>query len=318
MNENHPLSRSDEVRVRRAHEQTRRQKQASERAYRPLPPVPTRNAASKKKRKVKVDNRRFNIALVLPQTPRLHAPSLPQIKPGWRMASIILTLALGAALYYLWSAPTFRVSTAQVSGASRLSAAEINAALNINGESIFLLRPQDIVTRLRVAYPELATAQVTIGLPDQVLVQITERQPVLLWQQNGGYTWIDATGVAFHPRGDAAGLVLVNALATPPTGPTATTDPLDPPPYLAPDLVKVILTLAPSVPADTTLIYDPSYGFGWNDSRGWQVYFGATSKDMVLKLRIYQSLVDSLAARGISPAFISVVQADAPYYRMAQ
>jgi hypothetical protein len=54
------------------------------------------------------------------------------------------------------------------------------------------------------------------------------------------------------------------------------------------------------------------------DSRGWQAYFGADPKDVALKLRIYQSLVDSLAARGIYPAFISVVHADAPYYRMEQ
>ncbi len=316
MSEKRTLSRSDEARLRRTREQTKRQKQASERAYRPLPPVTARSAASRKKRKV--DKRRFNIAMVLPQSEGLRAPSLPQIKLGWRMASIVLSLALVVALYYLWSAPTFRVSAAQVSGASRLSPAEINAALGIHGELIFLLRPQEIVTRLRVAYPELASAQITVGLPNQVQVQVMERQPVILWQQNGGYTWIDAAGVAFHPRGDGIGLVLVNALATPPTGPAATSDPLDPPPYLSPDLVKVALTLAPSVPAGTTLIYDASYGFGWNDSRGWQAYFGAASKDMVLKLRIYQSLVDSLTARGISPAFISVVHADAPYYRMAQ
>jgi len=315
MSARRPLSRSDEVRVRRTREQTKRQKQASERAYRPLPPVTTRSATSKKKRKV--DNRRFNIAIGLPQT-GLHAPALPQIKLGWRLASIVLTLVLVVALYYLWSAPTFRVSEAQVTGASRLSPAEINAALGISGESIFLLKPEEIATHLRLGFPELASAEVTIGLPNQVQVHVTERQPVILWQQGEGYTWIDAMGVAFHPRGEAPGLVQIAALEAPPAGLPSTTDPLSPPPYLVPDLVKAALTLAPNVPAGASLVYDPRYGFGWNDSRGWQVYFGLTSKEMALKVRVYQSLVDSLTARGISPAFISVVHADAPYYRMAQ
>ncbi len=316
MSERRTLSRSDEVRVRRAREQTKRQKQASERAYRPLPPVTARNVVAKKKRKV--DDRRFNIALVLPRSEGLHAPALPRIRPGWRLASLILSLALAAGLYFLWSAPTFRVAEAQVTGASRLSPAEINTALGINGESIFLLRPEEIATRLRLSYPELASAEVMIGLPNQVQVSVTERQPVILWQQGEGYTWIDAAGVAFRPRGDAPGLVQIAAQEAPPAGLASATDPLSPPPYLAPDLVKAALTLASNVPVGASLIYDPRYGFGWNDSRGWQVYFGMTSKEMTLKLRIYQSLVDSLTARGISPAFISVVHADAPYYRMAQ
>ncbi|HET8943446.1 MAG TPA: hypothetical protein VFO59_01565, partial [Dehalococcoidia bacterium] len=91
-----------------------------------------------------------------------------------------------------------------------------------------------------------------------------------------------------------------------------------PPAFAAPDLVQTALALASSVPPGSALTYDPAYGFGWTDSRGWQVYFGSTSRDMPLKLRVYQSLVDSLAGRGVSPAFISVVHADAPYYRMEQ
>jgi hypothetical protein len=66
------------------------------------------------------------------------------------------------------------------------------------------------------------------------------------------------------------------------------------------------------------MTYDPQDGLGWTDSRGWKVYFGTNAKDMPLKVRVYQSLVDSLMARGLYPAFISVAYPDAPYYRMAQ
>jgi hypothetical protein len=38
-------------------------------------------------------------------------------------------------------------------------------------------------------------------------------------------------------------------------------------------------------------------------------------QDMPLKVRVYQSLVDSLSKRGITPLFISVMYPDAPFYR---
>ena len=82
--------------------------------------------------------------------------------------------------------------------------------------------------------------------------------------------------------------------------------------------MDAILVLAPNVPAGATMVFNSADGLGWTDSRGWKVFFGADAKDMNLKVRVYQSLVDSLTARGLYPAFISVAYPDAPYYRMAQ
>jgi len=317
-----PLSRAEEVRRRRAREQAKREKQATERAYRPLPPVTARGEAHyvtpRQKSKRRSDARRYNAAVSGLPRARLRLPALPQLRVGMRLVSFILVLLLGGALYFAWTSPYFRVSEAQVTGAARLSPAEINAALGIANEPIFLLKPAEIVTRLRLAYPELAGAEVKVSLPNQVEVRVTERQPVIMWQQGNGFTWIDASGVAFRPRGQADGLIQVIGLTTPPSGIVTTNDPLSPPPYVAPDLVKTAQLLAPSVPAGAALTYDPVNGFGWTDSRGWQVYFGAASKDIPLKLSVYQALITSLTARNLTPGFISVVHADAPYYRMAK
>lgn len=308
-------SRSSEVRERRSQEQVKRQKQAVERAYRPLPPVTSRGRVQRPTTRSPQAGRRFGIAIGLPQN-RLQVPSLPRIQPGWRLASFILGIALIAALYLLWTLPYFRVIEAQVTGAARLSPAEINAALGASGQPVFVLQADELVTRLRLAYPELSSAAVTISLPNQVQVEVVERQPVLLWQQGDSYTWIDATGVAFRPRGQAGGLIPVVSQTTPPSGSQVTNDPFSPPPYLSTDLVKSAQILAASLPAGASLVYDAQNGFGWVDPLGWQVFFGAASKDMALKLRVYQALSASLTARGIYPAFISVVHVDAPYYRM--
>jgi hypothetical protein len=319
MSEKLSNSRSEEVRERRTREQTKRQKQAGERAYRPLPPVTSRSRGSytTPRQARKMGDRRFHAALVLPQD-HVQIPSLRNLRMEPRLFSGMLAIALLAALYALWSAPAFRVSQPQVTGLSRLSPEEIGSGAGINGEMIFLLRPDEVATQLRLKFPELASTQVKIAFPNLVHIQATEREPVLLWQQGEGYTWIDASGVAFHPHGEAPGLVPVLASDAPPSNPEAADDPLNPPAFLAPDMVKTALALAPIVPAGNTLTYDPKYGLGWTDSRGWQVFFGTTSKDMALKMRVYQSLVDSLAGRGITPVFISMIHADAPYYRMAQ
>jgi len=320
MTEKRELSRAEAARQRRAQQNTKRLKQATERAYQPAPMTTSRSKGYiSAKHKRAPNKRRFNIALGLPglhlQKPALH---FPRLRAGWRTVSLILTLALGAALYLAWTLPYFHATWASVQGNNRLSADEINAVLGIPGQSIFTLQPGEIETRLRLNYPELASVEVNVYLPNHVFVNVTERQPVILWQQAEGYTWIDATGVAFRPRGVVTGMVPVLGMANPPAGTAPMDDPISPPPFLSSEMVDAILLLAPNVPAGVMMAYDAHNGLGWTDSRGWQVFFGTDPKNMALKVRVYQSLVDSLMARGLYPVFISVAYPDAPYYRMAQ
>jgi cell division protein FtsQ len=314
MKEKPTVSRSEEVRQRRGQQQVRRQKQTKERAYRPLPPVTARGkpALGTRQPARKPAARRYNAAMALVPDRVL----LPRLQTGPRLVSLVLVLLLAGALYYLLSSPQFRVGEVQVNGLSRLTAAELNSTLGLSGRMVFLLQPQQVASDVRVSFPELSSAQVEILFPNQVVLTVTERQPVLFWQQGDGYTWVDENGVAFRPHGEAPGLITVLASTTPPGAAAPASDPLSPPSYVAPDLVRTAQLLAASLPPGSTLTYDGTHGFGWVDGRGWQVYFGTASKDVALKLRIYQSMVDSLTARGIFPAFISVVHADAPYYRM--
>jgi hypothetical protein len=316
MSEKRPLNRAEEVRRRRARDVARREQAAGQRAYRPLPPVTARTMPGFAPRP---SGRRYQSALggALAR-PGLSMPALPDSWSRARMISSVILLLLLGALYYAWTAPTFRVVEPQFTGQTRAEAAELSAGLGINGQPIFLMQPAELELRLRQQFPELASAEVTIGLPNRVQVRVTERQPIILWQQGDGYTWVDAAGVAFRPRGQADGLILVRALSAPPNGPAALDDPLSPPPYVSADVVQAIQTLAPAAPPGSTLIYDGRHGLGWNDARGWEVFFGLESQDMALKLQVYQALVDSLMQRNLYPAFISVVHVDAPYYRMAE
>ncbi len=315
-------SRAEAVRLRRREQATKRVAQSSVLATRPLPPITSRSGmayAGPQRPAAPSTRRRFQSALSMPGVEvRMPAISITGAGIKSRLFSAFLSLLLGVMLYLAATLPEFQVSAARVSGNQRISADEINGVLNARGQSIFLLTAPELETRLRLNYPELSSAHVSIGLPNIVEVSVVERQPVLLWEQGDGYTWIDASGVAFRPRGAPTDLVPVKALAAPTASKAVAADPLSPAPFISPDLVKAIQTLAPDVPQGIAMEYDPKFGLGWADSRGWKAFFGNSAKDMPLKLQVYKSLVDALMQKGIQPAFISVQYANAPYYRMSQ
>jgi hypothetical protein len=242
-------------------------------------------------------------------------------------------------LYLFWTLPEFRVHAAQITGNQRISTDEVNNALGLNGYPIFLLVPDQIEMRVLRNYPELAAVEATVSLPNVVTVNVTERQPVIQWQQDGGYTWIDETGTAFRPRGEAPGLIVVQALNAPPAliepapldpepDETDTTeqveatvpevDPLVPAPFISEETVKALIALSPYVPPGTPILYDQATGLSWTDGRGWQAIFGHSGADVETKVLVYRAMVDWLAQRGIQPILINVAYPGAPFYRVEQ
>jgi hypothetical protein len=189
--------------------------------------------------------------------------------------------------------------------------------LNVAGRPIFLLTPEALETRLRLNYPELISVHVTVALPNLVSVDIKERLPVIRWEQGGGYTWISGDGVAFRPRGEVSGLIPVVALSGPNVE-ISGGDALTPAPFISVEMVQALKGLASHIPPNTPILYDPSFGFGWNDPRGWRVSFGTSARDVELKIRVYESMVSSLTQRGIQPVVINVTYPTAPYYRISQ
>lgn len=327
MSEKKELSRADLVRLRREKETSQRGERAKKDATRPAPTVTTRakKAVAQPKLKPSRTNatrsarRRFQVALlpIAPDT-NLRSISIPRPRVGPRLFSFFLVALLGVALYLAFNLSYFRVSQVQVTGNQVLSSAEINSVLNVAGQPIFVLVPSTLETRLRLNYPELVAVHVSVALPNVLSVQVFERKPVIRWEQGGGYTWISEDGVAFRPRGEVTGLISVIALSAPPTDGNVSPDPLTPAPFISADMVRAIQGLGGHVPPGMTILYDASFGLGWNDPRGWRVYFGTKASDVELKVRVYESMVNSLSQRGIRPALINVTYPTAPYYRMSE
>lgn len=330
MSDKKDLNRSDLVRLRREQDSSKRVARAKKVVTRSAPPVATRGrqenarparraAGSGNTSTKRSSRRRFQIAL-LPVAPDAEMRGISLSRPhlGPRLLSFFAVAILGTALYFAFNLPQFRVTAAQVTGNKMLTPAEINTSLNIAGKPAFLLIPSALEKQLRLSYPELLSAKVDITLPNLVSVQVTERQPVIRWQQGDGYTWVSEDGVAFRPHGDDAGLISVVALSAPPTEVNVSSDPLTPAPFISAEMVQSLKGLAGHLPQGVPILYDAVSGFGWNDPQGWRVYFGTSARDVELKMRVYESMVASLTQRGIRPALINVTYPAAPYYRMSE
>lgn len=317
-------TRADLVRQRRKQQEIRRLTRAAPSASLPTPTLPRRGVtldASTQRVTPSAKAVRTYEAAAAPVATSMRdalAPALPRVRLGWRLLSFFLAALFGAGIYFAWTLPQFRVSAARLVGHQMLSAEEVESVLRLNGAPIFVVVPAEAERALRLNFPEITSVEVSVELPNEVIAVITERQPVIRWEQGGAYTWVDAEGVAFRPRGERNDLVVVSASGAPPAGSRSASDPLAPVPFLSAEIIESIRQLAPYVPQGSVLLYDPKYGMGWVDARGWTVWFGSKSAETEMKLRVYNALVDSLAQRGITPSFINVAYPNAPYYRVGQ
>jgi hypothetical protein len=301
------------------------------------PPVMVRShtawgLAPDRKRSKKA-RRRFDVALPM-QGAEMRLPALPQLAIGWRVVSFGLVLLLAAAVYFFWNSPKFQVNDAKVDGLQRVSSRDVETVLGAVGQPVFSLDAGQLRQKLAETFPEFSAVAVQISIPNSLVVKVTERKPVLTWQQDGKTNLVDANGVAFPLRTGAKpgpGPV-VEAKGAPPsvplpvsvspseiaaiTGRAAISETVKTASrqLMSPEMVTAILTLAPSAPQGTVLVYDAQHGLGWKDKRGWDIYFG-DAQDIDNKLQVYKALVKYLQSKEIQPVLISVEHVYAPYYR---
>lgn len=341
--------RSDEIRLRRQNHATQGSKVADRRRRkvdsRVPPPVMARYPAVRKaplerpaKKKVQ---RRIDVPLN-GHGAEIRLPALPRVRIGWRVVSFFLIVGLGFALYQLWTLPAYRVVDPTISGLRNLTSDEISARLKVKDQQIFALDAVQIRNELVTMFPELSVVQVSLALPNTVAITVTERTPVLVWNQDGRSEFVDAQGLAFPVRREelAVGYPVVAAAGDPPFAAQAT------PPIttteatgfgleaflvgdaatknivssqtrwlLTPDMVTAVLQMAQQAPLGANLVYHPEHGLGWKDQAGWDVYLGDL-QDLALKLNVYQAIVQQLAAEKISPMMISLENVHSPYFVM--
>ncbi len=289
------------------------------------PPVMVRSmshvtpfAESKRKNRFK---RRYDVSLSTPGA-EMQLPSIPRLHVGWRIISAILVGVLGYLLYLYSYSPVFRVSASDVDGLERITKHDVNIVANVSEQPVFAIDPDKVEQNIREAFFDLSDVSVEVSVPASVNVFVEERKPILVWHQEGQTIWVDSSGVAFPPRGDSQPSVVVNAVDALSIGSTTfdmemlTAD--ESTRFLPPQLISAILAISIHAPENTPLVYTADHGLGWQDPRGWDVYFGIDLKDIEMKLLVYDAIVSYVEKAGIQPTVISVEYVHAPYYRVEQ
>lgn len=228
---------------------------------------------------------------------------------GARVVSGLLIVCLLAVLGLLMTSDAFFVHSVAVSGLQYLSKEEVFALTDIANMHIFWVDPAQVRAGI-LRSPTVADAQVQIGWPPtMVRISIEERQPALVWEQAGVATWVDVQGRVMLMREDRPELMrIVDVMTEGPLGPDVRVDA---------DAVAGALQLKSMYPNIETMLYHPDRGLGYQDGRGWQVWFG-TGTDMPEKIVIYNAIVGNLLGRGMQPALINVANPDAPFYSMVR
>ncbi|MBV9752199.1 MAG: FtsQ-type POTRA domain-containing protein [Hyphomicrobiales bacterium] len=86
------------------------------------------------------------------------------------------------------------ITTVEVSGAARLSAAEVVAAAGIDGRGSLLFADVEGLRERLKANPMIAEASVRKLYPHALVISVTERQPFALWQKDGEVSLVAIDG----------------------------------------------------------------------------------------------------------------------------
>ena len=264
---------------------------------------------TKAKRGRRKKGRRFEAAgvLVLGRSRVKRRPAASRVTSRWLRGalSLLLVAAMVGALW-LGIDDRFYIYRADVVGAARVSPDEIFQASGLEGLHILWARSAEIEANILGALPNIESVQARCRLPADCAIVVVERQPRVLWDEDGLLWWIDADGVIFQAQGALSEGWTVR-------GPL----PRDGDGRLG-ERVRVALVELWATGEDVASVFDyvPSRGLVFSDERGWRVILGQGA-GMTRRLQVLERLTTDLEARGLTPRFIDVRFADAPYYSLA-
>lgn len=118
-----------------------------------------------------------------------------------RAGALLAILAGTAAVYGLASSDAFVAHRTTVTGATWTSEARILEVLAIpEGTNVFAIRTSDLEHAV-TGIPAIAAARVTVSLPDEVRVTVTEREALLTWKVGSRRFLVDGEGRLFAELG---------------------------------------------------------------------------------------------------------------------
>lgn len=238
---------------------------------------------------------------------RLRMPSLAVIKmvASARWISLGLLAICVLSLLLVHQDETFYLKSIPIDGARTLQTSEIAAASGLPGKHVFAVDPGEAARRIG-DLPGIVWATVELEWPNKIRVQVREDSPIAIWEQDGQRFWINEGGALFPERIGTEGLLVVKSEIAEPLGEDS---------FVSQDVLEGALQLRELRPNIDQLYYQLGSGLSYQDGRGWRAHFG-TGRNMPQKLVVYETIVEDLVARAITPAYISVSNEAKPFYGM--
>jgi hypothetical protein len=234
---------------------------------------------------------------------RLPTTIIKKVATSSRWFSLILLILCLFALVMIGTDQSFYFSAVSVEGNSAILASEIIDASDLAGKHVFAANPTTAAGQIGEV-SGVISATVTIGWPNKAIIEIAEERPIAIWEQAGKSYWITADNRVVSARANTGGLLIIESEQF-----GVNTGKI----FIPDDLVSGALHLKELRPNIDHLFYRPGNGLSYQDGRGWRVFFG-TGSGIDQKLVVYETLVEDLISRGITPSYVSVSNQEKPYY----
>lgn len=241
----------------------------------------------------------------LPVRPMARTRSSVGIGP--RVVSLLLALTLLAGLAYLFLSDEYYVFEVAVQGNSLVTLEQVFQQSNIEGYSIFFIDPTAVEERIR-DLPDVREATVYVSLPNQMVIEVQERQARAIWQSGEFRYGVDDEGTAVSLRGETGPSLVIRDLDS---------SPVELGEQLNLEVVAAAETYHTLLPAVTEFDCSHEHGISYLEQHGWRVYLG-TGEDAELKVTVVDALVGELESRAAAVDLIDVRFPESPLYRLAE
>lgn len=211
---------------------------------------------------------------------RLHARA-------WGMSHYFaMLLALGglSALIFLFTSSSFQITNPVVQDNRYVDASQILSNATIDHTNIFTIDPDQIALQLTTLLPPVKEAHLKLMLPNQAVLSIIEREPVITYARKNQSYWVDAEGRVFaagETRPDLPVLIDEDGSASPDGY------------YLDAGISQMMQQIAATIPGMNEFHYRNAYGLFFISPEGWRVYLG-DSANVQTKLTLWQTIRQQL------------------------
>ena len=127
-----------------------------------------------------------------------------------RLPSLLAAIACAIVLYGFLFSGDYGVNDVVVKGARLGDPVEIASATGAFGDSVFEVEPEVIAERL-TALPYMQQVDIETHWPSQIVVNVTERVPAIVWRTEESSFLIDAHGKVLTMAGDSMDLPVVES-----------------------------------------------------------------------------------------------------------